>query len=105
MKQRNMRAGMHKKHEYFRVLIAIKMLYILKYKKLKGVKIMTNETIENKMIERINSKIKYVTENFTAWNKTYEMKMAEIDGMIEMLSIVTGKNYIIMNELREEVIL
>lgn len=53
------------------------------------------ENIVNKMLERINFKIRYAQENFTEWNFTHERRMAEIDGMIDMLSIVIGKNYVI----------
>lgn len=60
------------------------------------------EDIINKMLERINFKIRFAQENFTEWNATHERRMAEIDGMIDMLSIVTGKNYIITeHELSE----
>lgn len=51
-----------------------------------------------KMEERINFKIFYANENFIGWNTTHERRMAEIDGMIDMLSIATGKNYIITEE-------
>lgn len=53
------------------------------------------EDIINKMLERINFKIKYAQENFTEWNATHDRRMAEIEGMIEMLSIVSGKEYVI----------
>ena len=56
-----------------------------------------------KMIERINFKISYAQENFTEWNASHERRMTEIDGMIDMLSIVTGKEYIITeDELKEK---
>lgn len=54
--------------------------------------------IIHKMMERINWKIKYAHDNFTEWNETHSLQMAEIDGMIDMLSIVTGKEYIITND-------
>jgi len=60
------------------------------------------ETIINKMLDRINFKIQYTQENFTEWNATHERRMAEIDGMIDMLSIVTGKNYVITESGLEE---
>lgn len=60
------------------------------------------ENIINKMLERINFKIRYANENFTEWNATHERRMAEIDGMIDMLSIVTGKNYIVTENGLEE---
>lgn len=60
------------------------------------------ENITFRMIERINKKIKYAHDNFTEWNESHSLRMAEIDGMIDMLSILTGKNYIITeNGLKE----
>ena len=60
------------------------------------------EDIINKMLERINFKIRHVQENFTEWNTAHERKIAEIDGMIDMLSIVTGKIYVVeKNGLKE----
>ena len=56
------------------------------------------ETIINKMLERINFKIRYAQENFTEWNESHALRMAEIDEMIDMLSIVTGKDYIITED-------
>ena len=56
-----------------------------------------------KMIEQINSKIRYAKENFTEWNATHERRMAEIYGMIDMLSIVTEKSYVITeNGIKEK---
>lgn len=60
------------------------------------------ENIINKMLERINFKIKYAQENFTEWNAAHEIRMSEIDGMIDMLSIVTGKEYVITESGLEE---
>lgn len=61
------------------------------------------ENIISKMLERINFKIRYAQENFTEWNESHFLRMAEIDGMIDMLSIVTGKDYIITeNGLKEK---
>ena len=51
--------------------------------------------IVSKMLERINFKIIYANENFTEWNETHRIRMAEISGMIDMLSIATGKEYVI----------
>lgn len=60
------------------------------------------EDIINKMLERINFKIKFAQENFTEWNVAHERRMTEIDGMIDMLSITTGKDYIVTeNGLKE----
>ena len=61
------------------------------------------ENIINKMLERINFKIRYAKENFTEWNTTHERRMAEIYGMIDMLSIVTEKSYVITeNGIKEK---
>ena len=61
------------------------------------------ENIINTMIERINSKITYAKENFTQWNNLHSLRMTRIEGMVEMLSIATGKNYIITEDgLKEE---
>lgn len=61
------------------------------------------ENIINTMIERINSKITYAKENFTQWDNLHSLRMARIEGMVEMLSIATGKNYIITEDgLKEE---
>lgn len=64
----------------------------------------TEETdaVVNKMLERIRFKIKYVQENFTEWNESHAIRMSEIDGMIDMLSIVTGKSYVVTSEGLEE---
>lgn len=53
------------------------------------------ENVINKITELINRKIKYAHENFTEWNTTHFVRMAEIDGMIDVLSIITRKEYII----------
>ena len=61
------------------------------------------ESIINTMIERINSKIIYAKENFTQWDSLHSLRIARIEGMIEILSIATGKNYIIAEDgLKEE---
>jgi hypothetical protein len=49
--------------------------------------------MEDKMIERINKEIEGLKRIFEV-TKTYDpVGNAKIIGMIEMLSIVTGKNY------------
>ena len=61
------------------------------------------ENIINTMIERINSKITYEKQNFTRLDNLHSLRMARIKGMVEMLSIATGKNYIIAEDgLKEE---
>lgn len=51
------------------------------------------EDIADKMLERINLKIKYAKENYSEWNESHAVRLGEIRGMIDMLSIVTGKHY------------
>ena len=53
------------------------------------------ENIINEMLKRINQKVKYAQENFTEWDNTHSIRMAEIDGMIDMRSIATGKSYVV----------
>ena len=60
------------------------------------------ENIVNKMLERINFKIRYAQENFTEWNAEHERRMAKIDGMIDMLLIITGKDYVVTEKGLEE---
>lgn len=60
------------------------------------------ENTINKMIERIEMRIRYAKENYTEWNESHSRRMGEIDGMIEMLSMITGKKYAITeNGLKE----
>lgn len=59
--------------------------------------------IIDKMVEHINSKIRYTQENYTEWNEIHSIKIAEINGMIDMLSIVTEKNYVITENGLEEI--
>ena len=51
----------------------------------------------NKMIEKINVRIERANESFkvTGWNQSHALKMERIDGMIDMLAMLTGKDYII----------
>ena len=59
--------------------------------------------VVEKMIEKINMLITIANDNFTEWNTAHELRMARIDGMVEMLSMVTGKEYIITeNGLKEK---
>ena len=55
--------------------------------------------MEKKMIEKINFYIARAAASFKAnnsqWTETHRLNMAKIDGMIEMLKIATGKDYII----------
>ena len=49
--------------------------------------------MKEKMIEKINQRIKRMEIRFQETHKFSETDNAEIDGMIEMLKIVTGKDY------------
>ena len=60
------------------------------------------EEIIGKILERINFKIRYAQENFTEWNESHSLRMEEIDGMIDMLSIVSGKSYVVTENGLEE---
>lgn len=52
--------------------------------------------MENKT-KLIENKVKILIEiarnNFTEWNHSHELRLARIDGMLEALSILTGKDY------------
>lgn len=53
-----------------------------------------NNTTE-KMVERIEKAIERTKEYYErrGWNETHEKHLAKINGMIEMLKIVTEKEY------------
>ena len=52
-----------------------------------------NEIIE-KMTDKINSEIKWAVAEFAEWNENHQRKMAKIEGMIDMLVLITGKDYV-----------
>ena len=54
--------------------------------------------LESKMINKINKQIKYTMSLFVEWNPSHERRMARIDGMVDMLTLVTGKEYIVTEE-------
>ncbi len=51
------------------------------------------EALEQKMLDRINKQIKFTMDHFTEWNPAHARRMERIDGMVDMLSLVTGKEY------------
>ena len=51
--------------------------------------------LEQKMVDKINKQIGITMSLFTEWNPSHERRMERIDGMIDMLTLVTGKEYII----------
>lgn len=56
------------------------------------------------MIEMINALIQRANEQFnvTGWDHSHELKLARIDGMVDMLAMMTGKDYIVAeNGLKE----
>lgn len=53
------------------------------------------KNLEQKMIDRINNQIKITMSYFTEWNPSHERRMARIDGMVDMLTLVTGKEYVV----------
>lgn len=52
-------------------------------------------TLEQKIIDKINKQIGITMSLFTEWNPSHERRMERIDGMVDMLTLVTGKEYII----------
>ena len=55
-------------------------------------------TVEEKMIERINKEISYALnlfKNFGSRDECYQRNITKIHGMIEMLTILTGNDYVI----------
>lgn len=49
--------------------------------------------MEEKMIAKINQKIEKTVKEFEKTKKYNSIANAEVDGMMEMLELVTGKNY------------
>lgn len=62
------------------------------------------ENIADKMLEHINFKIQYAKENYSEWNESHAVRLGEIRGMVDMLSIVTGKKYIVTELGLEELV-
>ena len=61
------------------------------------------ENIINEMLKRINFKISLAKRYYNGeWDEYHECRMAEIDGMIDMLSIATGKSYVVTENGLEE---
>lgn len=58
--------------------------------------------MEEKMVNRINAEIKMAVNNYNGWNHSHELRMTKIDGMIDILSIYTGKEYYITENGLEE---
>lgn len=64
----------------------------------------------NKIIDHINFHIESAKEKFTGeWTAAHAERMARIDGMINILSMITGKSYKIggkdlekLTEVKEE---
>ena len=55
-------------------------------------------TVEEKMIERINKEISYALhlfKNFGSRDECYQRNITKIHGMIDMLTILTGNDYVI----------
>lgn len=49
--------------------------------------------MEEKMIARINRKLEWMKNEFDRTHQFSEINNAKIDGMMEMLELVTGKEY------------
>lgn len=56
------------------------------------------EDLENRIINKINKKIKIAMSLFTEWNPSHERRMERIEGMVDILALVTGKEYIVTEE-------
>ena len=63
---------------------------------------MSNSKLEAEIKDFINVKIQRAVESFTEWNEAHSRRMAEIDGMVEVLSILTQKEYIVSESGLEE---
>ena len=63
-------------------------------------------TVEEKMIERINKEISYALhlfKNFGSRDECYQRNITKIHGMIDMLTILTGNDYVITESGLKEV--
>lgn len=63
-------------------------------------------TAEEKMIERINREISYALylfKNFGSRDECYQRNITKIHGMIDMLTILTGNDYVITEAGLKEV--
>lgn len=60
------------------------------------------KTFEEEVKEFINVKIQRAVESFTEWDEAHLRRMAEIDGMVEVLSILTKKEYTVSESGLEE---
>ena len=63
-------------------------------------------TVEEKMIERINKEISYALhlfKNFGSRDECYQRNITKIHGMIDMLTILTGNDYVITEAGLKEV--
>lgn len=56
------------------------------------------------MVEKINALIERANEQFkvTGWDHSHELRLARIDGMVDMLAMMTGKDYIVTENGLEE---
>ena len=45
------------------------------------------------LINLINCELQEAEQNFNGWDETHKLRMAKINGMIEALSLMTGKEY------------
>lgn len=60
--------------------------------------------IEEKMLKAINEFVNFSKINYDAngWNKTHELNMSQLAGMISMLTLVTDKEYVLSeNRVKE----
>lgn len=56
------------------------------------------------MVEKINALIERANERFkvTGWDHSHELRLARIDGMVDMLAMMTGKDYTVTENGLEE---
>ena len=63
--------------------------------------------MEQKMVQAINKKIEIAVRHFNSnggkWDDTHKYNMAEIEGAIDMLSILTGRSYFVAEDGLHEV--
>lgn len=52
-----------------------------------------NKNVVEKIVEKINQKIERLEKKFAETHRFDDVANAELDGMIDMLKIVTGKDY------------
>ena len=52
-----------------------------------------NDEMYKSLINLINCELQEAEQNFNGWDEAHKLRMAKINGMIEALSLMTGKEY------------